>query len=83
MAFTPKKKEISSAIAGTLEKELSNNSLNISRIELSRKLNEDKVVTTYKFKERNKKKLERLAKINGYKTSTSAFLDDLIENIPE
>ena len=41
------------------------------------------VPSTYTLEKKNKEKLARLAKANGYEKSTAAFLNDLIAGIKE
>lgn len=41
------------------------------------------VPSTYTLEKKNKEKLARLAKANGYEKSTAAFLNDLIAGIQE
>lgn len=41
------------------------------------------VPSTYTLEKKNKEKLARLARANGYEKSTAAFLNDLIAGIQE
>jgi hypothetical protein len=77
MAFEAKRDKIKKALGEPIDKKT------IPGVSLPSREEPDLVPSTYTLERRNKEKLARLAKANGYEKSTAAFLNDLIAGIQE
>ena len=77
MAFEPKKEQIKKALGEKIAE------WRVPTASLPKREEPEKVITSFTLDKKNKEKLARLAKANGYGKSTAAFLNDWIASVEE